>query len=109
LSTTQWSLEKKFKVSYTTKPAKMPLNDYFDITFVIKDAKGNPAKNIKFKADADMPEHRHGMKVYPKQKKLKDGVFEITGFLFHMPGHWVIEADVIEGGKKYRASFHVVL
>lgn len=51
------------------------------------------------KADATMPEHRHGMNYRPLITPLGDGRFRVEGMMFHMAGHWELVFEV-EAGKE---------
>ena len=46
--------------------------------------------------DAIMPAHQHGMKYTPTIVDLGDGMFRVDGMLFHMPGVWEIQVDVVQ-------------
>ncbi|MGL5362976.1 MAG: hypothetical protein ACRDBH_08855, partial [Bosea sp. (in: a-proteobacteria)] len=49
-----------------------------------------PAGVERLVIDARMPAHRHGMNYKPEITSKGPGVYEASGFLFHMPGKWEI-------------------
>jgi len=53
----------------------------------------------RFKLDAVMPAHQHGMNYRARVKPLADGLIETSGLLFHMPGHWQVVVDFEYQGK----------
>ena len=53
-----------------------------------------PPTAALLKADAWMPEHRHGMNYKPSIKPLGDGRFRAEGLLWHMTGRWEWRFDV---------------
>jgi hypothetical protein len=53
-----------------------------------------PAVAVLTRADATMPEHRHGMNYRPSVKPLGDGRWRVEGLMFHMPGRWELQLDV---------------
>jgi hypothetical protein len=57
-----------------------------------------PANAVLARADATMPEHRHGMNYRPSVKRLGDGRWRVEGLMFHMPGRWELRLDVQAGG-----------
>lgn len=57
------------------------------------------------RADATMPEHRHGMNYKPSIAVQGGGRFRSEGWMFHMPGRWefVFEA----GGERVTDSVRI--
>ena len=49
--------------------------------------------------DATMPAHQHGMNYDPEIVSGVDGVYEVTGLFFHMPGVWRFEVTAFQDGK----------
>ncbi|HEY9840687.1 MAG TPA: FixH family protein, partial [Candidatus Obscuribacterales bacterium] len=96
----QLSDKKSFKLSYTPTPDPVPLNQHFRLKVLLQDAQNHVLDGAKLTADATMPEHNHGMNVKPKVKALGQGLYEIQGFLFHMPGYWEINLGIEKGGKR---------
>jgi hypothetical protein len=52
----------------------------------------------RFKLDALMPAHGHGMNYAAKVIYLDNGIVETSGLLFHMPGHWQLVLDFEQDG-----------
>ncbi len=61
-----------------------------------------PASAMLARADASMPEHRHGMNYRPSVKPLGDGRWRVEGLMFHMPGRWELQFDVQAGDRSER-------
>lgn len=53
----------------------------------------------QMRADAIMPAHQHGMNYSPSVTALGDGMFRIDDMLFHMPGLWEMQVDVVINGQ----------
>lgn len=45
--------------------------------------------------DAVMPAHQHGMNYEPTISDLGNGVFQADGLVFHMPGVWEIQVELM--------------
>ena len=54
---------------------------------------GKTLKPDRFKIDAKMPAHNHGMNYRVAIDTALDGHIEASGLLFHMPGHWQVRVD----------------
>lgn len=61
-----------------------------------------PAGAVLARANATMPEHRHGMNYRPSVKPLGDGRWRVEGLMFHMPGRWELQLDVRAGERSER-------
>lgn len=61
-----------------------------------------PVGAVLSRADATMPEHRHGMNYRPSVKSLGDGRWRVEGLMFHMPGRWELQLDVKADGRTER-------
>jgi len=105
----QFSEKKSFRASYTPLPDPIPLNKHFRIKLQVQDAQNKILNNAKLKLDAGMPEHNHGMNVKPKVNDLGQGIFEVRGLLFHMPGYWEIYVDIEAEGKTERVIFGITV
>ena len=66
-----------------------------------------PPDRIVF--DATMPAHRHGMNYQPRIMDVGDGVYQIDGLLFHMPGTWQISLSAFWGDSADHFIFDVPL
>ncbi len=69
----------------------------FDLTFKLCSADNLPVDRLSI--DATMPAHKHGMNYRPQMRKIEDGHYEATGFLFHMPGVWQVTLSIFSKGK----------
>jgi hypothetical protein len=68
-----------------------------------------PADAVLTRADAAMPEHRHGMNYRPSVKPLGDGRWRVEGLMFHMPGRWELQLDVQVAGRSERLLDTIML
>lgn len=107
-----FSSRRSYCLVISPPPAKFPLNQMFQINVTVLDgATMTPLRDadLKLTFDADMPEHRHGMKTQPKSARNPDGSFTIRGILLHMAGDWELYLDVTRGGLTERAQVSVTL
>lgn len=63
-----------------------------------------PASARLRRADAVMPEHRHGMNYRPTRVETAPGRWRSEGWLFHMPGRWELRFDVERGDRVERVT-----
>jgi hypothetical protein len=57
-----------------------------------------PYQVDRFKLDASMPAHGHGMNYRASILPRDEGLFEAQGLMFHMPGKWQLRLDfTLEG------------
>ena len=68
-----------------------------------------PVQIDRFKLDASMPEHGHGMNYRASILPLNEGAFEARGLMFHMPGKWQIELQYWLQGEAEQLSLDYVL
>lgn len=68
-----------------------------------------PVGAVLTRADASMPEHRHGMNYRPSLKPLGDGRWRVEGLMFHMPGRWELQLDVRTVGRSERVLDTIML
>jgi hypothetical protein len=52
-----------------------------------------PLSIDRFKLDASMPAHGHGMNYRASIVSQDEGRFEARGLMFHMPGKWQLKLD----------------
>jgi len=100
-----------FIVGFTPRPDPIPMNEVFGLTVAVFDGArpDEPLGDAVLAVDAAMPAHRHGMNRVPRIIAKGDGSFEVTGVLFHMPGHWELYFDVTRGGVTERAQIDIDL
>lgn len=93
-----------YRVSYLPDTDPIPLNAHFRLRVNIQDLSTSrpPEPPLTLSADADMPEHNHGMQITPAVEYLGEGQYEVKGLLFHMAGYWELKLDVFntEGQKE---------
>lgn len=88
----------RYYIEFSPSITDMPLNQYFDLTVLIKGATQQPlSHSVRLTFDAGMKAHNHGMNVKPIIKPLGKGKFKIEGVLLHMPGKWFIRFNLLRG------------
>lgn len=99
-----------YKVTYSTRPEPIPLNDHFsvEVSVASTDSADLPG-DLSVQVDADMPAHGHGINTAPVIRRLDSGRFVAEGMLLHMPGEWELYVDVIQGPVRDRAIFPLIL
>jgi hypothetical protein len=99
-----------FVLKLSTSPSPIPLNDMFDLMVEVK-AKPSVKDPNPFwlNADAQMPEHNHGMNTKPRVEDLGKGKFAVRGMLFHMSGKWILLFNVAKGSVHEQARTEIVL
>lgn len=99
-----------YEVSINPPPSRLPLNELFALNIGVVDAATKrPVADISVRADAAMPQHRHGMNTAPRTTRNADGSFTARGMMLHMPGYWEIYVDVTRNGQTERAVIEVEL
>lgn len=83
---------------------RIPMAKHFVLELQLCDTSGVSAARL-VKADATMPEHRHGMNYRPQIKPLGGGRFRVDGMMFHMAGHWELAFEV-QAGKEVTRFTH---
>ena len=80
------------------KPDRIPMAQHFALEVQLCDQGGISAARLH-KADATMPEHRHGMNYRPAITALGGGRFRVEGMMLHMAGHWRLSFEGQAGGQ----------
>ncbi len=96
-------------VAFRPEPEPIPMNEPFDLHVTVRAADGEAVEGVALAADAAMPAHGHGMNRAPVVRRAEDGVWVVSGMLFHMPGHWELYLDITRGAITERAQFDVNL
>ncbi|MDW8469490.1 MAG: hypothetical protein RML56_11435 [Burkholderiales bacterium] len=78
---------RAFSLAYRTLPAPIRIGEHFALEIVVCPRPGVSLTQPP-RADAWMPEHRHGMNYRPEMRALGAGRYRSEGWLFHMPGSW---------------------
>ncbi len=88
------------------KAGRIPMAKHFALEVQLCDQRGISAAQLH-KADATMPEHRHGMNYRPAITPLGDGRFRVEGMMFHMAGRWELAFEVRNGKEVTRLTHDV--
>lgn len=84
-----------------TKENRIPIAKHFTLEVQLCGKDG--ASNARLsKADASMPEHRHGMNYRPAITALGSGRFRVDGMMFHMAGRWQLVFEIQAGKETIR-------
>jgi hypothetical protein len=108
-STTRWSRNRSFQVSYVSEPSPPPLLTVHSWTVTIRDAAGTPVPDARVTVLGGMPAHGHGFPTSPQIKELGGGRYLIEGLKFHMPGAWVVGLRIKAGTTVDSVNFDVQL
>lgn len=106
------SNDGRYYVVCLTEPRDIPLNELFSLdvrVFENSDRRRPLDDQFLLAADADMPEHRHGMIRSPRVREIDAGRFEVKGMMFHMPGLWELYIDITRAGITERSQFEIHL
>jgi hypothetical protein len=110
LAATKPSNKGFFRVTRTSQPNPIIVNEMHTWTIHVEMASGAMVENATIKVDGDMPEHGHGLPTSPEVTKyLGNGDYLVEGLLFQMPGWWVIEFDITAGGQTDHVEFNLLL
>lgn len=88
------------------KANRIPMAKHFALEVQLCDKGGVSGAQLT-KADATMPEHKHGMNYRPVVTPLGDGRFRVEGMMFHMTGHWQLAFEVQTGKQVTRFTHDV--
>ncbi|MFT6142924.1 MAG: hypothetical protein ACJAZO_000080 [Myxococcota bacterium] len=80
------------------------MSELFTASATVKDSAGEPIEDATVLLNAEMPHHGHGMMTSPRDEPgvcdedgtciHPGGVYETTGFKFHMGGPWTVSVLV---------------
>lgn len=85
-------LEPGLTLFYRVKAPPIAVTRHFSMQFLVCE-QGVAAAVKRFKLDARMPAHKHGMNYRAAIVIGEDGLINASGLLFHMPGRWRISVD----------------
>jgi len=91
------NLEAGVALYYRFEPPQLTVSEHFSMYFNVC-REGESLALDRFKIDAVMPTHGHGMNYLVGVVTRPDGVIETTGMMFHMPGFWQIRIDLSYNG-----------
>ena len=87
-----------FRFEVQLIPSPPTLGEFFAVRTRIVDARtGQPFSGARFRLDASMPAHGHGMVTQPQHHESGDGWYRSDGMKFHMPGRWLITVHAERG------------
>lgn len=89
----QMELESGETLYHRVKKPPLTVARHFSMQFRVC-RHGTPVTVKRFKLDAVMPAHNHGMNYRAKIDVGADGLIEASGLLFHMPGRWQLIVDI---------------
>jgi hypothetical protein len=98
----------RYVVTWRTSPVPPIVGEHFvvDLAVCPKPGAKRPAD---VRVGATMPDHRHGMNYLPTVTPQAGERYRAQGLLFHMPGRWVIEFELIGEGTTDRVMAEMVL
>ena len=109
-STTRFSENGLFNVSYIASTGTVPVNQLHQWTLHIETADGQPVENATITVDGDMPQHGHGLPTQPRvTKNLGNGDYLVDGMKFQMGGWWVMDFNVTADGQTDAVHFNMML
>lgn len=110
LSTTRFSENKLFNVSYRSDIDPIPINKIHGWSLTISTPNGIPVTDAEISVVGDMPEHGHGLPTQPEvTQELDDGVYLVQGMKFSMPGWWVIKFNIRTEDKEDFVTFNLLV
>ena len=59
--------------------------------------------------DAVMPAHQHGMNYDPVITTQGQGIYQVDGMMFHMPGHWEIRVEAVLHGETIAYTYDAII
>lgn len=99
-----------FRVAFLSSTMPVPINKVHGWKLYIESTDGMPVTDAVITIDGDMPEHGHGLPTAPRVKRnLGEGIYELEGMKFQMPGWWVVKFTVSSGEKKDQVTFNLML
>ena len=100
----------RYRVRYKLDQDPLPRGELTGLAVYVLDAAGKELRpKVKLLADADMPEHGHGLARLPEVAPAQANAFQVSGLRLHMPGKWQVYLDLVEGPHTERAQFDLAL
>ena len=99
-------LSQKERYVVTRETVDFTLNEEFDFVFSLTDNDANLTFPEEVLVDADMPEHGHGMGLFPTTEPTETG-YVAQGMLFAMEGDWSIYIYITDDEGVDQATFEV--
>jgi len=110
MSTTHLSDNGLLRVSWTSDPASLPLNQIHTWTIHVETADGQPVEAAEISVDGGMPQHGHGLPTNPQvTQNLGNGDYLVEGMKFQMPGWWEVRFHIVAGAQSDTITFNLTL
>jgi hypothetical protein len=110
LSTTRMSEQGIYQVSYVPELEPVPINQIQTWTIRVTEPDGQPVEDADMTVDGGMPQHGHGLPTVPQVTEyLGDGLYQIEGMKFNMPGWWVLTFEIVRNGTTDAVTFNLML
>lgn len=107
-SSTLLSDDGLFQVSWSSDPAKVPLNQIHTWTLHIETPDGQPVENATVLVEGGMPQHGHGLPTNPQVTEyLGNGDYLVEGMRFQMTGFWEVRFIINSGEQSDSITFNV--
>jgi len=109
-STQLMSEQGSYQVSYVPQLSPVPINQIQMWTVRVTEPNGQPVEDAKITVDGGMPQHGHGLPTAPQVTKyLGNGLYQVEGMKFHMPGWWVVKFKIVRNGLTDNVTFNLML
>ena len=109
-SSTLMSDQGRYQVSYISELSPVPINQIQMWKLRVTDSNGQPVEDAVITVDGGMPQHGHGLPTVPQVTKyLGDGLYQVEGLKFHMPGWWVVKFNIVRNEMTDNVTFNLML
>lgn len=99
-----------YQVSYISELSPVPINQIQMWKLRVTDPNGQPVEDAVITVDGGMPQHGHGLPTVPQVTKyLGDGLYQVEGLKFHMPGWWVVKFNIVRNEMTDNVTFNLML
>ena len=107
-SSSRLSDDGLFQVSWSSDPAKVPLNQIHTWTLHVETPDGQPVENASVLVEGGMPQHGHGLPTNPQVTEyLGNGDYLVEGMRFQMTGFWEVKFVINSGEQSDSITFNV--
>ncbi len=110
ISSTLMSEQGSYQISYVPELSPVPINQIQTWTLRVMEPNGQPVEDAKITVDGGMPQHGHGLPTLPQVTKyLGNGLYQVEGMKFHMPGWWVVKFKIVRNDLTDNVTFNLML
>jgi len=95
-------------VYYRIEPVPLESGRHFTMRFQFC-REGRALELKRFKLDASMPAHGHGMNYRASSRRTGAGAYSVEGMLFHMPGQWRISVEYAYADNRRQLDIEIEL